>query len=89
MKNRSRLVGYVVPLAVLAALGMYLWTGFVSLMVIGLITGVLATLPIWSRRCARRRSACIDSIVKLALSAYSPADRKHAERVASLAERLA
>lgn len=89
MKNRSRLVGYAVPFAALAALGMYVWTGFVSLMVIGLITGALAALPIWSRRCARKRAAYIDSIVKLALSAYPPADRSHAERVADLAGRLA
>lgn len=89
MKNRSRLVGYAVPIAALAALGMYVWTGSVSLLVTGLTACALAVLPIWSRRCARRRAAYIDSIVKLALSAYPPADRSHAERVASLAERLA
>lgn len=89
MKNRSRLVGYAMPLAALAALGMYAWTGFVSLLVIGLFTGVLAALPIWLRRCARRRAAFVDSIVKLALSAYPLADRSHAARVASIAERLA
>jgi putative nucleotidyltransferase with HDIG domain len=89
MKNRSRLVEYAVPLAALAVLGMYVWTGFVGLMVTGLITGVLATLPIWSRRCARKRAAYIDSIVKLAFSAYPPADRSHAERVAELAGRIA
>lgn len=80
MKNRSRLVGYAVPLAALAALGMYVWTGFVSLMVIGLAAGILAALRMWSHRCAQRRSACVDSIVKLALSAYSSADKSHAER---------
>ena len=82
-------MGCAMPLAALAALGMYVWTGFVSLAVIGLTAGVFAALRMWSRRCARRRSACIDSIVTLALSAYSPADRSHAERVAALAERLA
>ncbi len=89
MKNRSRLVGYAMPLAALAALGMYAWTGFVSLLVTGLTAGALAVLPILSRRYARRRAAYIDSIVQLALSAYSSADKSHAERVASLAERLA
>lgn len=89
MKNRSRLVEYAVPLAALTALGMYVWTGFVSLMVTGVVTSVLAVLPIWSRRYARRRSAYIESIVQIALSAYSPVDRNHAERVAELAGRLA
>lgn len=89
MKNRSRLVEYAMPLAALTALGMYMWTGFVSLMVIGLIMGVLSALPIWSRRYARRRAAYIGSIVRIALSACSPADRSHAERVAELAGRLA
>lgn len=89
MKNRSRLVEYAMPLAALTALGMYVRTGFVSLMVIGLSAGALAALPIWSRRCARKRAAYIDSIVQLALSAYHPADRSHAERVAELAGRLA
>jgi len=89
MTNRSRLLGYVVPLAILAALGMHVWTGFVSLMVIGLATGTLAASRMWSHRCARRSSACIDAITKLALSAYSPANTSHAERVAELAGRLA
>lgn len=76
-------------LAALAALGMYVWTGFASLVVIGLAAGVLAALRMWLRWCARRKASFIDAIVSLALSAYSPADRSHAERVAALAERLA
>lgn len=89
MKNRSRLVEYAMPLAALTTLGMYVWSGFVGLMVIGLAAGALVALPIWSRRCAGRRAAFVDSIVQLALSAYPPADRSHAERVAELVGRLA
>jgi putative nucleotidyltransferase with HDIG domain len=88
MKTGNKFEQHVTLLAVLAAVWMYAWIGLAGVLAIGLPVCILTTLRLWSRWCAWR-TAYIDTIITLVLNIYSPAERRHAGRVAELSAAIA